>query len=112
MEHYLDAMTEEVKPLQELQIEVLNIRKASLVIRAINNKTRQRILDMLHENRRMNVTSIYQRLGSVQFVTSVHLSILKKVGVVNTERQVRFIFYSINYKRLAEIKAIATRLLI
>ena len=38
-----------------------------------------------------------------QSVASQHLAILRKAGIVNTERDGKFIFYTVNYKRIDEI---------
>ncbi|HMW27776.1 MAG TPA: ArsR family transcriptional regulator, partial [Ferruginibacter sp.] len=38
-----------------------------------------------------------------QSVASQHLAILRKAGIVSTEREGKFIYYMVNYKRLDEI---------
>jgi DNA-binding transcriptional ArsR family regulator len=43
------------------------------------------------------------RLRLEQSVASQHLAILRKAGIVNTERDGKFIFYTVNYKRIDEI---------
>lgn len=79
------------------------LRKAVLVLRAVNHKLRQSIISLLEENKRMTVTEIYVKLRLEQSVASQHLAILRRAGVVNTERQGKFIFYSLNHDRIAEI---------
>lgn len=64
----------------ELHIDVMQLRKARLVLRAINHKLRQQILFLLHDNQKMNVTSIYEKLRIVQSVASQHLAILRSAG--------------------------------
>ena len=44
-------------------IEVLKVKKAALVLRAINHPLRQQILRLLHQNAQMTVTSIYSKLS-------------------------------------------------
>lgn len=95
----------------ELQIEFFYLKKASLVFRAVNNKVRLQILFLLHENKRLTVTTIYQKLRLDQSAASQHLAVLRKSGFVNTERDRKFIFYSINYQRLHELHSSATQLL-
>jgi len=91
----------------ELPIEVIQIKKAALVFRAINHPLRRQLLQLLHQNVRMTVTEIYIKLRLEQSVASQHLAILRKAGMVNTERQGKFIFYSVNYQRLKQVHQIA-----
>ena len=46
----------------------------------------------------MTVTDIYVKLRLEQSVASQHLAILRKAGVVQTERDGKFIFYSLGYQ--------------
>ena len=97
--------------LNEIGLEVVKLKKAALVFRAVNHKLRQQILAVIHENKGIDVTSIYKKLGLAQSVASQHLAILRKAGIVTTEREKRFVYYSVNYKRLEEIGEIAKELL-
>ena len=91
-------------PSGELRIEEFNTRKAALVFRAINNKTRLQILHLLHHNgNRMTVTSVYKKLRIEQAVASQHLAVLRRNKIVQTLREGRNIYYSIDYERLQEI---------
>jgi DNA-binding transcriptional ArsR family regulator len=87
----------------DLAINVLNLRKSAHMVRAINHKLRQRILFLIDENKRMTVSTIYGKLGIEQSVASQHLSILRNAGFVHTEREGKFIFYSVNYPRIKQI---------
>jgi len=51
----------------------------------------------------MTVTDIYIKLRLEQSVASQHLAILRRAGVVITERQGKFIYYSLNNERLEQI---------
>jgi len=95
----------------ELQIEFFNLKKAALVFRAVNNKVRLQILQHLHENSKMTVTALYVKLRLDQSATSQHLAVLRKAGFVNTERDGKCIYYSINHKRLEELKQCSLQLL-
>jgi DNA-binding transcriptional ArsR family regulator len=96
---------------KELQIEVLSLKKAALIFRAVNNKLRLQILCFLHQNKRMTVRALYEKLQLDQPATSQHLAILRKEGFVNTEREGTNIYYSINDNRLKELNACATEVL-
>ena len=95
---------------QDLQLDYAELRKAVLVLRAVNHKLRQRIIDLLEENESMTVTDIYIKLRLEQSVASQHLAILRRAGVVRTERQGKFINYSIDKGRLAEISKLVEEL--
>ena len=87
----------------ELKIDVIQLKKAALILRAINHKLRQQILKLIEENSRMTVTEIYVKLRLEQSVASQHLAILRKAGFVKTERDGKFIYYSVNNERLEEL---------
>ncbi len=91
------------KGKEEIQLDYAELRKAVLVLRAINHKLRQRVIDLLEENEKMTVTDIYIKLRLEQSVASQHLAILRRAGVVATERQGKFIFYALDKDRLSQI---------
>jgi DNA-binding transcriptional ArsR family regulator len=94
-----------------LKIDYLLIKKASLVLRALNHRLRQQIIKMLDEKQKMTVTDIYIQLRLEQSVVSQHLAILRRAGVVQTERDGKYIYYLINYERLAHINDVVNDLL-
>lgn len=91
----------------ELPIEVIQVKKAALIFRAINHPLRKQMLQLLHDNVRMTVTDIYIKLRLEQSVASQHLAVLRKAGMVITERQGKFIFYSVSYARIKQVHQIA-----
>jgi DNA-binding transcriptional ArsR family regulator len=91
------------KGQQDILLDYNELRKAVLVLRAVNHKLRQRMIDLLEEHQRMTVTDIYVKLRLEQSVASQHLAILRKAGVVITERQGKFIFYGLDKSRLTQI---------
>lgn len=94
----------------ELLIEVFNLKKAALKFRALNHKLRQQMLQLIHGNVRMTVTEIYIKLRLEQSVASQHLAILRKANCVSTERDGKFIFYSVNYQGIKHIQSVAEQL--
>jgi DNA-binding transcriptional ArsR family regulator len=84
-------------------IDYLRIKKAALVLRALNHKLRQQIIKTIHEHQRITVTELYVKLRLEQSVASQHLAILRKAEIVSTVREGKFIFYAINEGRIAEI---------
>ncbi|MBK7872087.1 MAG: metalloregulator ArsR/SmtB family transcription factor [Saprospiraceae bacterium] len=98
------------KGKNNIQLDYAELRKAVLVLRAINHKLRQRIVDLLEEHGNMTVTDIYIKLRLEQSVASQHLAILRRAGVVITERQGKFINYSLDKDRLAQISRLVEEL--
>jgi DNA-binding transcriptional ArsR family regulator len=94
-----------------VKIDYLNVKKASLVLRALNHKLRQQIVKMLDEKQKMTVTEIYVQLRLEQSVASQHLAILRRAGIVRTERDGKFIYYFVNYPRLEQINGMVEELL-
>jgi DNA-binding transcriptional ArsR family regulator len=100
------------KSKAELLLDYAELRKAVLVLRAVNHKLRQRVIDLLEENEKMTVTDIYVKLRLEQSVASQHLAILRKAGVVKTERQGKFIYYSLDKERLTQISRLVDQLVL
>jgi DNA-binding transcriptional ArsR family regulator len=94
-----------------LKVDLLNVKKASLILRAINHKLRQQILKLIDEQGRITVTEIYVKLRLEQSVASQHLAILRKAGFVKTERDGKFIYYTVNTSRLEELNQFVEALL-
>ena len=95
----------------ELKIDVLQLKKAALILRSVNHKLRQQMMRLLHQNGKMTVTEIYVKLRLEQSVASQHLAILRKAGFVNTVRDGKFIYYSVNYDRLDQVHQFVHELL-
>ena len=98
------------KGKQEIQLDYSELRKAVLVLRAINHKLRQRMINLLEENGSMTVTDICVKLRLEQSVASQHLAILRRAGVVVTQRQGKYIYYSLNKDRLEQISGLIEEL--
>ncbi len=94
-----------------LKIDLHNLKKAALVLRAVNQKLRQQILKLIDEHGRMTVTELYVKMRLEQSVASQHLAILRKAGFVKTDRDGKFIYYSINVDRMDEVNQFLADLL-
>lgn len=94
-----------------VKIDYINVKKAALVLRALNHKLRQQIIKMLDENTKLTVTDLYIQLRLEQSVASQHLAILRRAGIVKTERDGKFIYYKVNEERIAQINQIVDSLL-
>ena len=85
----------------EVRIDYDDLRSAVLVLRAINHTLRKRMLALLEENGEMTVTDIFVALRIEQSIASQHLSVLRKANIVDTRRDGKFIYYSVNSDRVA-----------
>ena len=93
------------------QLDYHAVKKAALILRSINHKLRQQIVHLINENGQMTVTEIYVKLRLEQSVASQHLAILRRSNIVITSREGKFIWYTVNHQRLAEIDKFVTDLL-
>jgi DNA-binding transcriptional ArsR family regulator len=81
-----------------------------MTLRAINHPLRKQIMTMLEETPKLTVTEIFIKLRLEQSVASQHLAILRKAGVLATERDGKFIYYKLNEDRIKEISTIVNDL--
>ena len=79
------------KGKSDIQLDYAELRKAVLVLRAVNHKLRQNVIDLLEDSESLTVTDIYIKLRLEQSVASQHLAILRRAGVVITQRRGKFI---------------------
>src|SRR4249919_709993 len=86
-----------------VKVDFINLKKAAMILRALNHKLRQQIIRILDENKKLTVTELYVQLRLEQSVASQHLAILRRAGVVKTERDGKFIHYTINPDRIGDI---------
>jgi len=92
------------------EINYYNIMKSSMVLRALNHKLREQIITIIQENKRLTVTQLYVKMRLEQSVISQHLAILRRAGIVSTDRDGKFIFYSLNFSRLEAINRFTNNL--
>ena len=95
------------KPSEEIDnlpdIDYYNIKKAAMVLRSLNHMLRQQVIKTIHENKRITVTQLYIKMRLEQSIASQQLAFLRKAGIVFTERDGKFIFYTINSSRIEAI---------
>ena len=86
-------------------IDYNTMRKASLILKAINNQSRQTIIEKLIVIESSTVTNLINLLGMEQAVVSLHLSVLRRARIVTRLKKGRFVYYFVNRDRLKEIQA-------
>jgi DNA-binding transcriptional ArsR family regulator len=85
--------------------EKLNV--SSELMRALAHPLRLKIIDFIDKNPSINVNKIYNNLRLEQSITSQHLRILRDSGLVEADRDGKFVFYALNYPLIQKaVKAI------
>lgn len=93
------------------QVDLKDVKKAQMLLRALNHKLRQKILNTIEENENITVTEIYNKLKIEQSVASQHLAILRIAKIVTATREGKFIYYKVNQPRINEIGVFVNQLL-
>jgi len=86
-----------------VKVDFVSLKKGAMILRALNHKLRQQIVKLIDEKKKITVTEIYVHLRLEQSVASQHLAILRRAGIVKTDRDGKFIYYSINTDRVTQI---------
>jgi ArsR family transcriptional regulator, virulence genes transcriptional regulator len=97
------VLEENSTEIEILKMDYHNLKKAALVLRALNHKLRQQMIALIEEGGKLTVTEIYVKMRLEQSVASQHLAILRKAGIVETDRDGKFIYYTVSKKRMEEI---------
>ncbi|MEO7176188.1 MAG: metalloregulator ArsR/SmtB family transcription factor [Saprospiraceae bacterium] len=77
------------------------IQISSEILRALAHPLRIKILEFIDQHKVINVNKIYNTLNLEQSITSQHLRIMRGAGVVITERDGKYVHYSIDYAKVA-----------
>lgn len=81
------------------------------LMRALAHPLRLQILKQIDENGEVHVNNIYNMLKIEQSITSQHLKVLRLAGVVNQEKEGKFMNYTINYEILEKAERAVNRFL-
>jgi DNA-binding transcriptional ArsR family regulator len=92
---------------KKLKLETDEIRKARFSLRALDHKLRQKMLELIDKQGEIRVTEIYKTLRMEQSEASQHLAILRRGGFVQTKREGKNIYYSVNYQRIRDVEELA-----
>ena len=101
--HLQVAVLTDPRTNESLRLDFLHLKKTMIILRAINHKLRQQLIKLLDERKKMTVTEIYIELRIEKSVASQHLAMLRRAGLVIETRDGKFIYYTLNYKRVKEI---------
>ena len=95
---------------ENVNLSYENLRKAVLALRAVNHRLLQEIIELLQNREQTTVTDIYVKLRIEQSVASQHLAILRRAEIVNTIRDGKYIYYSLNEDKLMVIAKLVGQL--
>jgi len=84
-------------------LDIQKLEMAASKLRAMAHPMRIAIIDLLGENKKLNVTEIYGRLNIEQASASHHLNILKNKGLLESKRDGKMILYSLKTNVLANV---------
>jgi DNA-binding transcriptional ArsR family regulator len=83
------------------------LKSSSEVFRALAHPLRIRICAIIDDKNPACVQDIYNALHIEQSVASQHLRILRHANLVHTRRDGKFVFYLLDYDRVAKARAVA-----
>lgn len=81
-------------------IDDKKLQESTEILRALTHPVRLMILEFIDRNGTTNVNNIYNTLKMEQSITSQHLKVLREAELVNTERDGKYIHYSLNYDNI------------
>lgn len=90
----------------DFPLDYAGIRKTLILLRSVNHKVRQRMIEIIGQGKKIVVTDICNELNLDQSAVSQHLAVLRQAGVVKTERQGKYIFYFLNKEKLNLIQTL------
>ena len=78
------------------------LNKSAEILRALTHPLRMKILKFIDSHDEIHVNKIYNTLNLEQSITSQHLKILRLAGLVETTKDGKFVYYSINYDKMQQ----------
>jgi DNA-binding transcriptional ArsR family regulator len=79
------------------------IEKAAYVLKAVAHPLRIKIIQMLNENKELNVSTIYKNLNAEQSLISHHLINMRDKGILDIRRSGKNIYYFLVDNAISEI---------
>ena len=79
------------------------IDKAAYVLKAVAHPLRIKIIQMLNNNKELNVSTIYKNLNAEQSLISHHLINMRDKGILDIRRSGKNIYYFLVDTAVAEV---------
>lgn len=83
-----------------------DLKRQTVIFRTLSNINRLKIIDILSDGRKINVTDIASALKISINATSNQLSLLKNLDVLEAQGTQGHVFYSLNKQMPADFKKI------
>jgi ArsR family transcriptional regulator len=77
------------------------LQTSTLILHALAHPLRMQIVDIIGRDEPVCVNQIYASLRIEQSVASQHLRILRQSHLVQTKRDGKFVYYSLNHEKMA-----------
>ena len=87
------------------------LQYSTTLMKALAHPLRLKILEFIDSQGVINVNKIYNALKIEQSVTSQHLRLLRLAGVVNANKDGKYVHYDINYPILKKAEKAVNRFL-
>jgi predicted transcriptional regulator len=84
-------------------INNLQLKKASLILKSLNNKLRQEIIELLEQDEKIIATEIPIRLGKPHSTVFQEMRALIKTQLIQKEHTEKNTYYFINKQKMAEV---------
>jgi len=91
------------KFVQKDIINFSDVKRAAVVIRALNNPVRKRIIEYLLNNETATVTDMVINLREEQTLISQHLNILRSGKIVTFLKKGKNVYYFVDKQRITDI---------
>ncbi|QQR97953.1 MAG: helix-turn-helix transcriptional regulator [Sphingobacteriales bacterium] len=92
-------------------LEPIQLKKANITLNALNHKLRRQMLELINNKEKITVTELFIEMRLEQSIASQHLAILRRARIVNTIRDGKFIYYSVNKEKIEDINKIVKSIL-
>lgn len=89
--------------LEVTNIDIDKLEKAAYILRALAHETRLCVLMHLSQTKEKSVSDLMEELGCEQSLLSHHLTDLRAKGILNSRREGRNNFYSINNQAIVPL---------
>ena len=89
--------------MSKVTLDIKKLEEAASKLRVIAHPMRIAIIELLQDNKRLNVTEIYDKLNIEQASASHHLNLLKNKGVLSSKREGKNTYYFLKHNAINQI---------
>lgn len=89
--------------MKDINFNQIELNEGYDVLRSISHDLRLRIVSLINDLGQVNVNEIYKTLNLEQSITSQHLKVLRDSKIVETKREGKMIFYSLNHEKILKV---------